>query len=245
MSYMRNADSTLMDSEHTTSSSQCTKPPLSYIALITLAIKNSPLQMATLNEVYEYIVANFPYFRQNRQKWQNTVRHNLSLNDCFIKVPRHVLGVPGKGNFWTLHPNSGGMFNHGSLLRRRRRFRAKTCTRSSHRSHEFGSKLESRSASIQHIDSKHHFDLYGEQNPSMRSYFGLSSIDLTTEGTKMLYKNLETQDRSLVPSPQYLFPPIGLPCLPSQLSNFENFWYNPFIRTGSFLDKPFTTNRFT
>ncbi|CAB3981459.1 forkhead box D1 [Paramuricea clavata] len=186
------------------SSSHHNKPPLSYIALITLAIKNSPLQMATLNEVYQYIIANFPYFQENRQKWQNTVRHNLSLNDCFVKIPRRLLGIPGKGNFWALHPQAGGMFNHGSLLRRRRRFRSKTSSRSkSSPGYEVG--LGRNPASIHHIDSKHHFDLYGAQNDCMN--FNPDSIDLTTEGVKMLYRNYETQDRSLVPSPQY--PPLS------------------------------------
>ena len=182
------------------------KPPLSYIALITLAIKNSPLQMATLNDVYEYIMTNFPYFQENRQKWQNTVRHNLSLNDCFIKIPRRLLGVPGKGNFWALHPHSGGMFNHGSLLRRRRRFRDKSISRSKS-SPMCDSKIQNNSASIHHVDSKHHFELYGAQTDSTNP--GLKSIDLTTEGVKMLYQNHLTQDRSLVPSPQYPLSSFG------------------------------------
>ena len=185
-----------------------TKPPLSYIALITLAIKNSPLQMATLNEVYQYIIANFPYFQKNRQKWQNTVRHNLSLNDCFIKIPRRLLSIPGKGNFWALHPLAGGMFNHGSLLRRRRRFRTKTISRlKPETDREIGSKVDKSSASIHHIDSKHHFDLFGAPTVSSNSNPVLKNIDLNAEGVKMLYRTYE--DRSLVPNPQCPFPPLG------------------------------------
>jgi forkhead box protein B len=199
MSYMTDRNLSKSSSHHS-------KPPLSYIALITLAIKNSPLQMATLNDVYQYIIANFPYFQENRQKWQNTVRHNLSLNDCFIKIPRRLLGIPGKGNFWALHPQAGGMFNHGSLLRRRRRFRTKSSSRSwSTPGYENGSK---NSASILHIDSKHHSDLYGAQYDHSKSNPGLKTIDLTTEGVKILYQNYETQDRSLVPSPPCQLPPL-------------------------------------
>lgn len=53
---------------------------------------------------------------------QNSLRHNLSFNDCFIKVPRRP-DRPGKGAYWALHPQAFDMFENGSLLRRRKRFK--------------------------------------------------------------------------------------------------------------------------
>ncbi|XP_031722070.1 hepatocyte nuclear factor 3-beta-like [Anarrhichthys ocellatus] len=99
------------------------KPPYSYISLITMAIQQAGSKMLTLNELYQWITDLFPFYRQNQQRWQNSIRHSLSFNDCFIKVPR-LPDKPGKGSFWALHPDSGNMFENGCYLRRQKRFKS-------------------------------------------------------------------------------------------------------------------------
>lgn len=98
------------------------KPPYSYISLITMAIQQAPSKMLTLSEIYQWIMDLFPYYRHNQQRWQNSIRHSLSFNDCFVKVSRSP-DKPGKGSYWTLHPDSGNMFENGCYLRRQKRFK--------------------------------------------------------------------------------------------------------------------------
>ena len=106
------------------------KPPYSYIALTAMALFNTHDRMLPLSDIYKFIMDNFPYYRKNTQRWQKSLRHNLSFNDCFIKIPRRP-DRPGKGAYWTLHPKAISMFENGSLLRRRKRFKLENGDRES------------------------------------------------------------------------------------------------------------------
>ncbi|XP_074749434.1 forkhead box protein D4-like [Strix uralensis] len=101
------------------------KPPYSYVALIAMAIRASPEQRLPLRGIYAYIAGRFPYFRGGPKGWQNSVRHNLSLNPCFRRLPPRGTGTtaasPRRGGDWALDPAFQDMFPGGDYRRRRRR----------------------------------------------------------------------------------------------------------------------------
>ncbi|CAL4226394.1 unnamed protein product, partial [Meganyctiphanes norvegica] len=92
------------------------KPQHSYIGLIAMAILSSPDKKLILSDIYQYILDNYPYFRSRGTGWRNSIRHNLSLNDCFIKAGR---AANGKGHYWAIHPANVSDFQRGDYRRRR------------------------------------------------------------------------------------------------------------------------------
>ncbi len=99
------------------------KPPHSYIALISMAILNHPERRMVLSDIYQWIMDSFPYYNNEERAWRNSIRHNLSLNECFIKAGR---AENGKGNYWSIHPSCIEDFSRGDYRRRQARRRART-----------------------------------------------------------------------------------------------------------------------
>nr|ASM47587.1 forkhead box J1 [Leptochiton asellus] len=96
----------------------CVKPPYSYATLICMAMQETQKQKITLSAIYNWITENFAYYRMAEPSWQNSIRHNLSLNKCFQKVPRRK-DEPGKGGFWRINPEFSDSFENGVFKKRR------------------------------------------------------------------------------------------------------------------------------
>jgi forkhead transcription factor HCM1 len=96
------------------------KPPYSYAHLIGMSILRSPQRRLTLNQIYTWIMTTFEYYRAEAQpqtNWQNSIRHNLSLNKAFVKEERPK-DEPGKGHYWKIVAGAEAQFAKGGKGRR-------------------------------------------------------------------------------------------------------------------------------
>ncbi|KAJ5953425.1 hypothetical protein N7454_000321 [Penicillium verhagenii] len=94
-----------------------TKPPYSYATLIGMSILRAPNRRLTLAQIYKWISDTFSYYKNSDPGWQNSIRHNLSLNKAFIKQERPK-DDPGKGNYWAIEPGMELQFLKDKQVRR-------------------------------------------------------------------------------------------------------------------------------
>ncbi|XP_031624536.1 forkhead box protein O isoform X2 [Contarinia nasturtii] len=90
---------------------------LSYADLITQAITSAVDNRLTLSQIYEWMVQNVPYFKDKGDSnssagWKNSIRHNLSLHNRFMRVQNEGTG---KSSWWMLNPDA----KPGKSVRRR------------------------------------------------------------------------------------------------------------------------------
>ncbi|KAJ1963633.1 hypothetical protein IWQ62_003155 [Dispira parvispora] len=125
-----------------------TKPNFSYASLIAQAILASPERKMTLNSVYKWIQDNHPFYQGRDSGWQNSIRHNLSLNKCFHKVSRGE-NEPGKGSFWTIDPKYIHCFVDGVFKKSRSNVSRRNSTVTSTKSKAATTKITRSFSAIQ------------------------------------------------------------------------------------------------
>ncbi|CAG8596570.1 17132_t:CDS:10 [Dentiscutata erythropus] len=85
------------------------KPCYSYSSLIGQALMQAPGRTLALAEIYKWISDTYPFYKQDQDGWKNSIRHNLSLNSAFIRVPRQE----DRLHCWTINPEEEHCFKNG------------------------------------------------------------------------------------------------------------------------------------
>lgn len=90
---------------------------ISYTEMIARAIFATSKNMSTLQDIYGFLEAKYPVLQSRAKSWRNSVRHTLSLNECFTKIPRVN---NGKCCFWSVHPVYLRRFQNGDFQKQRK-----------------------------------------------------------------------------------------------------------------------------
>ncbi|WFD33377.1 hypothetical protein MCUN1_000190 [Malassezia cuniculi] len=93
-------------------SSKAKPASVSYAGLIGQAILSSSDGRLSLAEIYAWISTVYPFYERGDRGWQNSIRHNLSLNKSFVKLERES-SIPGKGGWWAIAQGHEGRFCNG------------------------------------------------------------------------------------------------------------------------------------
>ncbi|KAJ7335976.1 hypothetical protein OS493_013340 [Desmophyllum pertusum] len=97
-----------------------------FVAVIAQGILSVPSRRMTVSSIYNFIARTFPHFdKEKGPGWRNSVRHNLSSNDCFVKTCSRPEN--GKGHYWMIHPKDLPEFVKGNY-RRPRKPRRRGCS---------------------------------------------------------------------------------------------------------------------
>lgn len=90
------------------------KPSTPYMEMIARALVAAPGHSLILGDIYAFILQNYPYYQEAPSTWKNAVRHNLTVNDCFVKSGA---SKGGRGFYWAIHPACVEMFCRGDFRR--------------------------------------------------------------------------------------------------------------------------------
>ncbi|CAJ0966418.1 unnamed protein product [Ranitomeya imitator] len=100
---------------------QTVKPPYSFLDLIMMALENAPEKKLTSHQIFTYVVERFPFYRMDQAGWKNSIRHTLSVNNCFKRVARDKC-IKGQGCYWTLDQSCTKIQNNGKLTGQRKKY---------------------------------------------------------------------------------------------------------------------------
>lgn len=188
----------------------------SYADLISQAIENSPEKRLTLAQIYEWMVKTVPYFRDKGDSnssagWKNSIRHNLSLHNKFLRVHNESTG---KSSWWMLNPEGGktgkaprrraaSMDNSSKLLKSRMRAKQTKKQAGAAGLGGAGGALQgdgsAGSAGADSPNSSQQFPKWGVNNSSPSSRGSLDDTDMWTTFRPRTSSNASTLSGRLSP----------------------------------------------
>ena len=92
------------------------KPDVCYMEMIANALMSNNNSLI-LGDIYKHIMDSYPYYKHTTNSWKSSIRHNLSVNECFVKGRRSKSG----GYFWSVHPSCIDSFRNQDFDRRKAR----------------------------------------------------------------------------------------------------------------------------
>ncbi|XP_034037479.1 forkhead box protein O4 isoform X2 [Thalassophryne amazonica] len=187
-----------------------------YADLISQAIQNSPEKRLTLAQIYDWMVKTVPYFRDKGDSnssagWKNSIRHNLSLHNKFLRVHNESTG---KSSWWMLNPEGGktgkaprrraaSMDNSSKLLKSRMRAKQTKKQAAAAALGGAGGALQGDSstttASADSPNSSQQFPKWGVNNNSPSSRGSLDDADMWTAFRPRTSSNASTLSGRLSP----------------------------------------------
>ncbi|WWC70447.1 uncharacterized protein I206_104398 [Kwoniella pini CBS 10737] len=84
------------------------KPDITIVQAIRLIIAASPRGRMTLAQIYQAFEERWPWHKTTGTTWKNSIRHNLSLNDCFVNIEKSTNEPGGKGGYWVVDNSASG-----------------------------------------------------------------------------------------------------------------------------------------
>nr|VZI23160.1 unnamed protein product [Spirometra erinaceieuropaei] len=202
------------------------KPPYSYAQLIIQAIASAPNRRLALSDIYAYIYCNFPYYKPNQKGWQNSIRHNLSLNRYFIRVPRSQ-EEPGKGAFWRLDPECEARLTVQAFRKRRQRSYGQSALAS-----EEGGPSDSSTSGIPHLQQRQSNASLVPTPEEGDLFFGTGSLS-DRKDALCTSSSLVTSDAGTSQSTEHLTDSSLSPAMPSRPSNLTAQQRSFFANTSS------------
>ena len=124
---------------------------VSYTEMIAKAIFSTTNSMSTLADIYSYLIIKYPFLQSRGKSWKNSVRHTLSLNEWFIKIPKLD---NAKCCYWSVHPVYIQRFRRGEFQKQRKASVPKFRT---HHNHHHASRYYDMSYEINSPTLDYHF----------------------------------------------------------------------------------------